>query len=112
MAAVAVSGVNIDKTAPTTGTVSASTTLLLLPGAVTITTPIADSLSGIARVEYYVDTDPGIGNGTAMTVSGGTATASVSITGGALSNHIVGVRTLDKAGNWSAIQTVTISLLL
>jgi hypothetical protein len=104
--------VNIDKTIPTTGTVTASSTVLIMPGAVTISAPVSDGLSGVARVEYYVDTDPGVGNATSMSVSGGNASASVNVTGGALSNHNIGVRAQDKAGNWSTVKTVNILILL
>ena len=58
----------------------------------------------ISRIEYYVDTDPGFGNGTAVTYSGTNDIATsfilniVSLSSG---SHIVGVRSKDASGVWS-----------
>ncbi len=62
-------------------------------------------LPAIARVEYYVNTDPGYGNGTPVTTTGTTTDASGSFTlniaGFATGVTIVGVRTKDANGAWS-----------
>lgn len=59
----------------------------------------------IIAAEYYVDTDPGFGNGTAITVTPGVTIASinVSVNTTGLSNgvHRVVVRTRNQEGNWS-----------
>ena len=58
----------------------------------------------ISRIEYYLDTDPGWGNGTAVTYSGTNDIATsfilniVPLTAGI---HIVGVRSKDANGVWS-----------
>jgi Secretion system C-terminal sorting domain len=58
----------------------------------------------IIAAEFFVDVDPGVGNGTAITVSptGANVNFSASIPTGALSNgfHIVGIRTKDNLGKW------------
>ncbi|HNT52858.1 MAG TPA: hypothetical protein PKH19_05595, partial [Candidatus Syntrophosphaera sp.] len=65
--------------------------ILLLPGA-------------IDRIEYYWDTDPGYGNGTALAFSGAPdAVANASITAADLTHglHILYTRARDTAGKWS-----------
>lgn len=55
----------------------------------------------VQRVEYYLDTDPGQGNGTEMTLaSGDTYTAELG-TSLAVGTYQVYVRALDTQGNWS-----------
>lgn len=61
-----------------------------------------DALSGVAGGEFYIDTDPGQGQGTPMTYSNGKITASKTITGVGTGQHKVYMRTKDNAGNWSA----------
>ncbi|MEO7312027.1 MAG: hypothetical protein ABIX01_16615 [Chitinophagaceae bacterium] len=66
---------------------------------------VGNAQPNITRVEYYIDTDPGFGLGTAITTSG-TATeknGSFTLDLTALSNgvHIVGARTQDANGAWS-----------
>ncbi|MFT3747318.1 MAG: T9SS type A sorting domain-containing protein [Agriterribacter sp.] len=63
------------------------------------------SLVNITRVEYYIDTDPGYGNGTAIAISPGTnlVNQAFNINPTSLSHgvHIVGLRARDANGNWS-----------
>ncbi|WP_133176780.1 T9SS type A sorting domain-containing protein [Terrimonas sp.] len=63
------------------------------------------SLVNITRVEYYIDADPGYGNGTEITISPGTNLVDqafninpISLSQGV---HIVGLRARDANGNWS-----------
>ena len=58
---------------------------------------------GIAAGEYFVDTDPGVGHATAMTVAGGTLSAR--LTGLAPGVYTVGVRARDGSGAWSSTAT-------
>jgi hypothetical protein len=102
--------VKLDKTAPTTtnAAVSGGVTVppfgkLILGGTTNITATVADNLSGVAKAEYYVDTDPGQGNATVMTVGGGTATANNVDVSNLHGQHNVYVRTQDVAGNWSTV---------
>ncbi|MEK7450164.1 MAG: LamG-like jellyroll fold domain-containing protein, partial [Planctomycetota bacterium] len=75
--------VNIDKTAPLAFITGYSP---LVKGDWGLSTEATDNLSNIERVEYFIDTDPGQGNGFLMDLSGGsgvtttTATASIAIT--------------------------------
>ena len=59
----------------------------------------------ITRVEYYIDTDPGYGNGTAVTIVAGKDLTNLAInidlntvTSGV---HVVGIRSQDANGAWS-----------
>ena len=74
------------------------TLILLLAGFILL-------LSGnIARIEYFFDTDPGLGNGTALAFTGGAeANVSQNISVANLPNglHFLYIRAKDTAGNWS-----------
>ena len=94
--------VNIDKTVPVASSPTLSTSLVLFSANMTMSANATDALSGVARGEFYIDTDPGQGQGTPMTYSNGKITASKTISNVGLGQHKVYMRTLDKAGNWSA----------
>lgn len=57
----------------------------------------------ISAGEYFFDIDPGIGNGTALALSGAELDASLNIPTTGLSKglHNLYVRVLDQSGNWS-----------
>jgi hypothetical protein len=60
--------------------------------------------NGIMAAEYFVDSDPGVGNGTLLPLSQGMLAAgstSFSTQGWAEGIHQIGVRVLDFAGTWS-----------
>ncbi|MFN8323447.1 MAG: hypothetical protein U0T74_12375 [Chitinophagales bacterium] len=67
----------------------------------------------VTQAEYYIDTDPGVGAATPMLAFDGNfnqafevATETVSNTL-SIGNHLIGIRVLDIAGNWSpAFRTV------
>ena len=62
----------------------------------------------MARVEYYVDNDPGQGAGTSMAPVNGTYQAQVEeqIAG----TYVIGVRAMDAAGNWSDVSKDVLSV--
>lgn len=93
--------VSIDSTPPTAGEPTLSENPLPLDAAATMSVAVADELSGVDAAEFFVDSDPREGAGTPMMVSAGVATADVGValTPGVYS---VFVRSLDRAGNWSA----------
>lgn len=66
---------------------------------------IATAQPNITRVEYYVDTDPGIGNGISAPFSPGKdiQNLAISISPGSITEgvHRVYVRAMDASGNWS-----------
>jgi hypothetical protein len=62
----------------------------------------------INAAEYFVDTDPGAGNGVAVTVTAGTTVSfNATIPTASLSNgfHFVGIRARDAAGKWGLYET-------
>lgn len=90
----------VDRTAPTVTNVSLNTNPLAAGTITTLSVAVADNLSGVARAEYYIGTDPGQGKGSSMTISNGMATAMV----GPFSTagiYTIYVRSQDNAGNWS-----------
>ena len=94
--------VRIDKTSPT---VAAPSFEPLAAGSTTsVTVAATDALSGLAGGEYFVGNDPGIGRGTplALAPAGLTAPIGAALVPGVYS---VGVRSQDRAGNWSTAAT-------
>jgi hypothetical protein len=98
--------VKLDKTVPTVNTFTvgnktASQTKTFTVGA-------GDNMSGVVGGEYYYGTDPGAGNGTAMTFSGNSLNGT--LTGTLGTNLPVGVyqlyvRSHDTAGNWGVTKS-------
>lgn len=66
--------------------------------------------SNIIRVEYYIDTDPGFGNATAVSITPGTDLSDIEldVNTGILTEgvHVLGLRAQDEAGNWSHDNTL------
>lgn len=64
-------------------------------------------LSTIKKVEYFIDTDPGFGNGTSVSFSPATDITSLSfpvnMTNVSIGNHKIYVRAMDAAGKWSLV---------
>lgn len=92
---------SVDKTAPSIDT----PTLSVNPKSVSESTELAatasDALSGLAGGEFFIGTDPGEGNGTPMALTGSQLSATIGI-GLPPGVHDVGVRSVDRADNWSA----------
>src|SRR5258708_1010705 len=78
---------------------------ILAMGQISFSLPPNITAANINRLEYFFDTDPGMGNGTSISFSAGTdiTASSVSIGIGALSNglHRLYVRSQDINGSWS-----------
>jgi hypothetical protein len=68
---------------------------------------VTEALSGLAYGEYFIDTDPGPGNGIPMNVSGTTLSATLGTALG-VGVYQIGIRARDLAGNWSVQPTSTI----
>lgn len=98
--------VNIDKTAPTVGTPSFSVNPKAKNQSTTLSFTFTDNLSGVVGGEYFLDSDPGPGNGAAMFLNtAGTELTHTFGTALAPGVYTVGVRSVDAAGNWSATAT-------
>jgi len=96
--------VSIDKTAPTIDPPAFSQNPTAVGNSTLLTVGAADSLSGLAGGEFFIGTDPGAGNASPLALSGSTLSASL---GAALTPGVypVGARSIDRAGNWSAVST-------
>jgi hypothetical protein len=99
--------VKFDATAPTFGTETWSENPVAVGDDTTLTVPVTDGISGVTNGEYFIGSDPGEGNATAMNLSSG----NLSATFGSelpLGPHTVNVRAKDAADNWSEIKTVVL----
>ena len=65
--------------------------------------PSQTNTANIASAEYFFDTDPGVGNGTALTMSGSNIDQNYNIptTGLSVGIHRLYVRTINDDGTWS-----------
>jgi len=65
----------------------------------------------ISELEYFIDTDPGLGSATAITITPGSTvntTFQANISGLSQGFHTLGIRSKTAAGNWSATRTQSI----
>jgi len=106
----------IDRTIPTfTAITLAPSPTLGSPITLTVvgaTDPLAPAVtgfaSGVAGGEYWIDTAPAVGGGTAFTGSIATIPSTTISTG----THTIGARVRDAAGNWSTVtQTATVNVV-
>lgn len=89
----------VDKTAPTVG--SFTLTHKTSTQTENFTAPATDNLSGVVSGEYYYGSDPGQGNGTAMTYSASNLSGTLG-TNLPVGSYPIYVRAKDAAGNWGA----------
>ncbi len=101
----------VDKTAPTISGPAINPTVMLFTHNTTVSATAADTLSGVARGEYYIDTDPGVGHGVSMTYASGKISKTATISGLSNGNHRIYMRSLDNAGNWSTVVSVQFTYL-
>ncbi|HEY5422455.1 MAG TPA: Ig-like domain-containing protein, partial [Ilumatobacteraceae bacterium] len=101
--------VKVDLTAPAAPTVIIDPATRPTDQTSTITATSTDSLSGVAGGEWWIGTDPGEGNATALTSAGTSLTGVVPATfaGG---SYVVSTRVVDTAGNWSGITSADLTV--
>lgn len=78
--------------------------MLLLAWSFLVINQVSTAQPAINRIEYYIDADPGYGNGTNLSFAGTTnATATLNLDIAPLSQgvHMVGIRSRDANGAWS-----------
>jgi hypothetical protein len=68
----------------------------------------SDTGSGVDHGEYFIGSDPGQGNGTSMAFNGSAIHAAIS--GLPVGTHTLNVRAVDVARNWSAVQTIDLTI--
>ena len=97
----------IDRTPPTVSGVAVTPNPTNSAPQVTLTAAATDA-SAIAAAEWFAGTDPGPGNGTAMTVNAGDLSATIDVTTWAVGSYTLSVRARDAAGNWSTPASVAL----
>jgi hypothetical protein len=104
----------VDKVAPTVSGVAATPNPTLGATSVTLSATASDALSAVTRAEWFTGTDPGAGNATAMTVSGGgpwiLSSSAIDVTNWSEGTYTLNVRARDAAGNWSAPVSTTLAV--
>lgn len=72
--------------------------------------------ANIVKMEYFIDNDPGLGNGIPITISSGTDVSATSVaidlTGLSDGVHRIYVRTQDANGSWSETNLQTFNILM
>jgi hypothetical protein len=116
---------DVDKTGPNVTTASATPNPTGGAGSVTLNASATDPVTGgapaaapastIVAAEFFDGPDPGVGLGTAMSGTFGTATvsnlsASLSLAGLSLGTHNISIRALDVAGNWGPTRVVLLNV--
>jgi len=83
---------------------------------VALTATATDPTSDIDMAEWFTGTDPGAGNGAAMTVTWNSTTlvwdlaGTINASGWMPGNYTISVRARDAAGNWSATDSVSLEV--
>lgn len=105
----------VDKVVPTVSGASATPNPTGGAASVTLTANATDGETTIAAAEWFIGTDPGLGNGTPMAATDSAfdsasegLTATVNTNALAAGNHNLSLRARDVAGNWSAVTTVVL----
>ena len=106
-------GFVLDRAAPSITSVSAGPSPTQGATTVGLTAQVSESGSGLDRAEWFVGTDPGVGAGTPMSVTGTgpySVAATVDVTGWAPGPRTLVVRARDRAGSWSQGAPVSVDV--
>jgi len=90
----------IDKTGPTLSGISAAPNPTEGAASVTLSATASET---VVQAEWFMGTDPGVGNGTPMNASGTSVTAVIDVTALDAGNYTLYLRAKDAAGNWSTV---------
>ncbi|XBP95804.1 multicopper oxidase domain-containing protein [Micromonospora sp. CCTCC AA 2012012] len=100
----------LDRTGPVTSAVTATPNPTARAATLALTATATDALSAVTAAEWYEGTDPGVGHGHPMTVSGTAVSATVALNGFSRGNHTLRVRARDALGTWGAPGAVTVGV--
>ncbi|MCH8007494.1 MAG: WxL domain-containing protein [Chloroflexi bacterium] len=117
---ITVNAAVVDTTGPATSSAAAAPNPTDGAASTTLTATVDDTGTGgsnIAAAEYFIDADPGEGNGTAMAAADASfnsatenVTASVDVSGLADGGYTLFVRGVDSEGNWGATDSVALTV--
>jgi hypothetical protein len=102
-----------DTTSPTISAPTMAPKVFHGDGTATVGATTSDAGSGVASGEYYIDTDPGQGQGQALTYDAATGKVggTAAISGLSHGRHKLFIRSKDVAGNWSAPVSVSFTFI-
>ncbi|HQR26916.1 MAG TPA: multicopper oxidase domain-containing protein [Nocardioides sp.] len=106
----------VDKTAPTLSAVTVSPSPTQGAATLTLSATVTDAWTGPVAAEWFVGTDPGAGNGTAVSGVSSSGSGPYALTGSLdVSNlsegsYTLRVRVRDQAGNWSTATNVALTV--
>ncbi|MEZ4621617.1 MAG: hypothetical protein R2867_39795 [Caldilineaceae bacterium] len=103
----------IDRGLPTVSIVSVDPNPTNEVPNIAVVASATDAATTIAAAEWFVGADPGVGNGTAMTVNGsgpGNVTATINVSSWSNGDYTLTVRAKDAAGNWSATDSIVLTV--
>ena len=104
--------VTVDSSAPTISVVGASPNPSNGTTAVILSASAADVGSSVVTAEWFSGTDPGVGNGIAMSITGTGPwglTASINTSSWPSGNYTLFVRAKDASGNWSTTASTVLA---
>ncbi|WP_346386916.1 multicopper oxidase family protein [Nocardioides sp.] len=103
----------VDKVRPTVSSVAAAPNPTQGATSVTLSATATDAATGVTRAEWFRGADPGVGNGTAMTLAGSgpySLNASINVSNLSEGAYPILVRARDGAGNWSLTSSTVLNV--
>jgi hypothetical protein len=95
---------------PVVSALTASPNPVVSNATLTLTATATSSNSTVTAAEWYDGTDPGVGHGTAMTVSGSALSANIAPGTLAVGTHTLWVRAKNALGKWGTPVSVTVTV--
>jgi fibronectin type 3 domain-containing protein len=99
--------VRVDKLAPVISQAALDPAAKAAAQTSTLSATVIDTDTSVARVEYFIGTDPGLGNATALTFTNGIYSATIG-TNLSAGTYTLNLRATDIVGNWSAITPLSL----
>lgn len=99
----------IDKAGPVVTNVSVTPNPTAGANSVNLTATATDA-SGVQAAEWWIAPNPGTGNGTPMSVSGNSLSATIDVSSWTPGNYRIRVRAKDTLGNWGRRSSVVLTV--
>jgi len=99
----------LDRTGPVVTAVTATPNPTARAAVLSLTATATD-VSAVTDAEWYEGTDPGVGHGHPMTVSGSAVSGTIALNGFSRGNHTLWVRARDALGHWGTAGAVTVNV--